>query len=54
MLAFAVSVGERFIIKKKRGDPALKETDDVCGQLRHLQRELVPELMARRLFQNYL
>ena len=30
-------------IKKKRGDPALKSTDD-RGQLRHFQLELVPVL----------
>ena len=40
--AFAVSVGEKFIIKKKRGDPVLKVTDDGRGQ--HMQRDLVPEL----------
>ena len=44
MPAFAVSVGEKFIIKMKRGDPALKVTDDGRGQLGHLQRELVPVL----------
>ena len=31
---FAVSVGEKFIIKK-REDPALKVTDDGQGQLGH-------------------
>ena len=40
---FAVSVGEKFIIKK-REDPALKVTDDGQRQLGHLQRELVPVL----------
>ena len=44
MPAFAVSVGEKVIFKKKRGDPALKVTDDGRGQLGHLQRELVPVL----------
>ena len=29
---------------KQRGDPALKVTYDGCGELGHLQRELVPEL----------
>ena len=43
MPTFAVSVGEKFIIKK-REDPALKVTDDGQGQLGHLQRELVPVL----------
>ena len=42
--AFAVSVGEKFIIKKKRGDPVLKVTDDGRGQLGHIQRDLVPVL----------
>ena len=42
MPAFTVSVTDKFIIKKKRGDPALKVTDDGCDQLGHLQRELVP------------
>ena len=31
---------KKFIIKKKKGDPALKITDDGRGQLGHLQREL--------------
>ena len=44
MPAFAGSVGEKFIIKKKRGDPALKVTDDGRCQLGLLQRELVPVL----------
>ena len=44
MPAFTVSAGEKFIIKKKKGDPALKVTDDGRGQLGHLQRELVPVL----------
>ena len=44
MPAFAVSVGEKFIIKRKRGDPALKVTDDGRGQLGHLQLELGPVL----------
>ena len=40
---FAVGVGEKFIIKKKRWDrcPAQKVTDDGHCQLGHLQRELV-------------
>ena len=44
--SFAVSVGEKFIIKKKRRDrgPALKKTDDEHGQLGRLQRELMPVL----------
>ena len=44
--SFAVCVGEKFIIKKKRGvgGPALKVNDDGRGQLGHLQRELVPML----------
>ena len=42
--AFAVSVGEKFIIKKKRGDPVVKVTDDGRGQLGHMQRDLVPVL----------
>ena len=33
--AFAVSVGEKFIIKNKRGNPVLKVTDDGRGQLGH-------------------
>ena len=41
MPTFAVSVGEKFITKKKRGDPVLKINDDSRGQLRHLQRDLV-------------
>ena len=44
MPAFTVSVGEKFIFKKKSGDPALKVTDDGGGQLGHLQREPVPVL----------
>ena len=42
--SFAVGVGEKFIIKRKRGDrdPGLKVTDDGRGQVGHLQRELVP------------
>ena len=47
MPAFTVSAGEKFIIKKKKGDPALKVTlvtDDGRSQLGHLQRELVPVL----------
>ena len=44
MPAFTVSVGEKFIFKKKRGDPALKVTNDGGGQLGHLQREPVPVL----------
>ena len=41
---FAVSVGEKFIITKKKGDPVLKVTDNGRGQLGHLQREMVPVL----------
>ena len=44
MPAFAANVDEKFISKKKRGDPALKVTDDGYDQLAHLQRELVPVL----------
>ena len=46
MPAFAVSVGEKFIIKKKKGDrgPAVKVTDDSRGQRGHLQPELLPVL----------
>ena len=46
MPAFAVRVGEKFIIKKKRGNrgPALKVTDDGRGQRGHLQPELLPVL----------
>ena len=44
MPAFTVSVREKFILKKKRGNPALKVTDDDRGQLGHLQHELVPVL----------
>ena len=43
MPAFTVSAGEKFIIKKKKGDPALKVTDDGRSQ-RGQQRELVPVL----------
>ena len=32
----------RWKVYKKRGDPALKVTDDARGQFGHLQRELVP------------
>ena len=44
--SFAVGVGEKLIIKKKKRGrgPALKETDDEHGQLGHLQRELMPVL----------
>jgi len=44
--SFAVRVGDRFIVKKKRGErgPALRVIDDDRGQLGHLQRELVPVL----------
>ena len=45
MPTFAVIVGEKFIIKK-RGDSALKVTDNGHGQLGHLQRELVPLLAS--------
>ena len=45
MPAFAASVGDKFVhSEKKKGDPALKVTDDGRGQLGHLQRELVPVL----------
>ena len=45
--SFAVCVGEKFTVKKKRGDrgPPLKVTDDGCGQLGHLKCELVPVLL---------
>ena len=43
MPAFTVNAGEKFIIKKKKGDPALKVTDDGRSQLGQ-QRELVPVL----------
>ena len=46
MPAFTVSAGEKFIIKKEKGDPPLKITDDGRGQLGHLQRELVPVLVC--------
>ena len=44
--SFAVGVGEKFIIKKKKRDrrPDLKEPDDEQGQLGHLQCELLPVL----------
>ena len=44
--SFAAGVGEKFLIKKKRGDPVLKVTDDRRGQLGHLQRDanVVPVL----------
>ena len=43
---FAVRVGDKFVLKQKRGDrgPALRVTDDDRGQLGHLQRELVTVL----------
>ena len=41
MPAFTVSVCEKFIFKKKWGDPTLKVTGDGRGQVGHLQRELV-------------
>ena len=43
MPTFAVSVGKKFLIKK-REDAGLKVTDDGHGQLGLLQRELVPVL----------
>ena len=45
--SFAVHVGDKFIVKQKRGDrgPALRVTDDDRGQLGHLQRELVIVLL---------
>jgi len=45
--SFAVSVGEKYIVRRKRGDrgPALKVLDENDrGQLGHLQRELVSVL----------
>ena len=44
--SFAVHVGDKFVVKQKRGDrgPALRVTDDDRGQLGHLQRELVTVL----------
>ena len=47
--SFAVHVGDKFVVKQKRGDrgPALSVTlvtDDDRGQLGHLQRELVTVL----------
>ena len=44
--SFAVRVGDKFVVKQKRGDrgPALRVTDDDRGQLGHLQRELVTVL----------
>ena len=44
--SFAVHVGDKFVVKQKRGDrgPALRITDDDRGQLGHLQRELVTVL----------
>ena len=45
--SFAVSVGERYIVQKKKGDraPAVKVIDkNGQGQLGHLQHELVPVL----------
>ena len=39
--SFAVGVGQKFLIKKKRGDPVMRVTDDCRGQLEHLNRELV-------------
>ena len=44
---FAVRVGDKFVVKRKRGDrdPALRVADDDRGQLGHLQRELVTVLL---------
>ena len=44
--SFAVRVGDKFVVKQKRGDrgPALRVTDDDRGQLSHLQRDLVTAL----------
>ena len=44
--SFAVHVGDKFVVKQKRGDrgPSLRVTDDDRGQLGHLQRELVTVL----------
>lgn len=38
--SFVVRVGDKFVVKQKRGHrgPALRVTDDDCGQLGHLQR----------------
>jgi len=40
--SFAIRVGDRLIVKKKRGErgPALRVTDNDRGQLGHLQQEL--------------
>ena len=44
--SFAVRVGDKFVVKQKRGDrgPPLRVTDDDRGQLGHLQRDLVTVL----------
>ena len=44
--SFAVHVGDKFVVKQKRGDrgPALRVTDDDRGQLGLLQREMVTVL----------
>ena len=43
--SFAVRVGDKFVVKQKRGDrgPA-RRVDDDRGQLGHLQRDLVTVL----------
>ena len=44
--SFAVRVGDKFVVKQKRGDrgPAVRVTDDDRGQLSHLHRERVTVL----------
>jgi len=44
--SFAVHVGDKFVVKQKRGDrgSALRVTEDDRGKLGHLQRELVTVL----------
>ena len=44
--SFAFCVGDRFMVKKKRGEssPALRVMNNDWGQLGHLQRELLPVL----------
>ena len=52
--SFAVRVGDKFVVKQKRGDrgPALRVTDDDRGQLGHLQRELVTVLWPSYMWCN--
>ena len=44
--SFAAHVGDKFVVKEKRGDRglALRVTDNDCGQLGQLQRELMTDL----------